>query len=211
MNRRSREVLAGVSAAAALAIGATACGGGSHAEHEQTTHKQPEIFHVDASNPRGVQIERAAARIIKFAKQSPTRYETKPPYTMGFTAATQAGGKIGYQVQTATSQYNASETEYVEVQQAGPNEAEFDLSLYAMDDGTWTMYCHTDPFSANGSVIWEKGQKSVQHSDNIAAPQVANANVLLDAKISDLNTLVDIAASDGPVVASNNICDPNQG
>lgn len=209
MNRRSKELLAGVSAAAALAIGTTACGGGNHAEHEQTTHKQPEIFHIDTSNPRGAQIERTAARIIRLANQSPTRYDTKPPYSVGFTVDTQSGGKISYMVQTATPKHKASQAELVEVQQKGSNEAEFDLSLYAMNNGTWTMYCHTDPFSANGSVIWEKGQRAIRHSDNIAAPQVANANVLLDDKINNLNALVDIATGEGSVAASSNICNPN--
>jgi hypothetical protein len=210
--KNSREMLSAVGVVTILGVGATACGGNTQAEHK------PSVFHIETSSPYGTKLENAAQRIIELAAKSPTRSEGKPPYSIGFTLTTREGSQISYSAQTATPKHLAPETELIEVQQfstnitGSQNVANFDLSLYANNNGTWNMYCDTNPYSASGRKLDELGGKSIQLNGKTVDTTPADANAMLSDEVYNLNTLVGKAASMGNNAgASPNICNINIG
>lgn len=202
--RHTRELLAGLTLTASMAVGITACGG-------RQAESKPAASTVPA-NRNGEDLQKAAGRLIQLAEQSPTRYEDKPPYTIGFTVSTDEGGSLSYEVQTATQQRNASQTEMIGIEQTGPNEANFNLTFYADRNGLWDMICSSNPFSAHSRNIEEVQQQSIQLNGKTVDNRAIDANAILSDEINSLNGFIGTAAAmETNARASTDTCNVNLG
>lgn len=201
--KRSKELLAGLSLTASLALGVTACGSAA----PKAENKPAQVTKYSD------QMRSLAARLISLVDKSSSHYTAEPYYSEGFSVPTTGGGLIYAQVQSPNSGINASRTTSMSFEQLFPNKLSFGLYFDVNADGTWNTICQANSSSVIDSMA-ETGENTVQVNGKTKYTESDLADAFLSDDIQRAESVLNsISGEVGqmPVPQIPNICRTNFG
>ena len=187
MRKKSTKIVAKYGAIAALTAGSVYGSGASQAEHAK--------LQIDNSNPFTSVVEKAAKQIINLAQlgQDTIQAPVYPNYfSTFFTDLDRKGGGIMYEVQTAKSYYSSTQVREIDIEQSGPNQYNFYLTILIGKHGTWSAFCDDNPNrnQTNRYSSGEINESTLEVNNTTIGSSRARADSWLNKQLANVDKLV---------------------